>query len=642
MRMGYEGVTQIVGKDDSWLWSAGGSSSVKRWRDVPPRSQRARAISARPITGYVNLDGLMSTSESNEALLGRRSPTTPPPPPDSPSSQADRGGDKPSVPSVSFFKDLTAPLSRTTSSPSPQRSTFPGVTSHNRPSSVRTRPTTSASAIRAPRLLIDSYGTTRPHSGESTPAVPQPISPTLAEIPYDALVPLTSPDDTYFSPRTRDPEDSATIDTLYSSSVISVPYNSSSTRRSTSQIRSQSLAETVGNDPESQAAHAARREYFQRESASEAIPVRSSPDDVIEGRVGLTRCELLNDRRHALTVDTEGGVALWDIVQGRCLGVFSPDDLAPASRRPSDAHSTLSGASGSGGSAPDSPEDLLAFVKERIEGEASTATWCKCDTRVGALTVHLEESRVFDAEVYVDEAHLGPIHEFPSDHRLYLGKWVLRQLFAVRFLLFFSTPVSADDRSAHALLRQGFIEAEMQLRAPRAVSEHPDHSSSAQEQLVEERLVDHPRFISLANFGQVPTSPRGAKTPGMTIFLATPAIRRAHLPPIPISTLHSSPRSALWDLGPIPASPTGAGQATPRPFEGTTGLPTPTGARTPTGSKPGAGGLDYFSLPPTSEPPKAEDAPVPPVASSDSRRDAHGASSTPWERFEAVYDWRDL
>lgn len=45
--------------------------------------------------------------------------------------------------------------------------------------------------------------------------------------------------------------------------------------------------------------------------------------------------------------------------------------------------------------------DVLEFVKDRIEGEVSIATWCSCTTRTGALTVHLEEGRVFDAEVGV-------------------------------------------------------------------------------------------------------------------------------------------------------------------------------------------------------------------------------------------------
>jgi WD repeat-containing protein 48 len=147
------------------------------------------------------------------------------------------------------------------------------------------------------------------------------------------------------------------------------------------------------------------------------------------------RTELLNDRRHALTIDTADEVALWDIVRGQCLGVFEPQELHDASRRPSDAASSVSG-TGSTGSDSSSSVDVLEFVKERIEGEAAVATWCKCDTRVGALTIHLEEARVFDAEVYADESDVGSASGLLPDHRIVLGKWVLRNLFDVRTLCF--------------------------------------------------------------------------------------------------------------------------------------------------------------------------------------------------------------
>jgi hypothetical protein len=37
----------------------------------------------------------------------------------------------------------------------------------------------------------------------------------------------------------------------------------------------------------------------------------------IGARVGLRRCELLNDRRHALTVDDDRTVRLWDLTRAR-------------------------------------------------------------------------------------------------------------------------------------------------------------------------------------------------------------------------------------------------------------------------------------------------------------------------------------
>jgi WD repeat-containing protein 48 len=47
----------------------------------------------------------------------------------------------------------------------------------------------------------------------------------------------------------------------------------------------------------------------------------------------------------------------------------------------------------------------------------SVPSWCTIDTRIGALTVHLDEGRCFDAEVYVDEIEKTPDPERPEDQR---------------------------------------------------------------------------------------------------------------------------------------------------------------------------------------------------------------------------------
>ena len=63
----------------------------------------------------------------------------------------------------------------------------------------------------------------------------------------------------------------------------------------------------------------------------DAIPLHSIPDEVIEGEHGLVRAIVLNDRVHALTVDTAGEVAVWDIVRGLCLGKYAHRDVSSAS-----------------------------------------------------------------------------------------------------------------------------------------------------------------------------------------------------------------------------------------------------------------------------------------------------------------------
>lgn len=311
---------------------------------------------------------------------------------------------------------------------------------------------------------MESSNTT-PITSSFTATPPPPPEGAGAEtffgIPYDSLVPLTSPDDTYFSApqintsyfNSRTKEKDIETATIYSTvSVLSVPLTYSrpnlSQPRQPPYNRPVSVAETTF-EADTPMTTIARREFIERESATEATPLRSCPDDVIEGRVGLMRCELLSDKRHCLTIDSDDEILLWDLVEARCLGVFLKKDLEPFileassadsntfsnnvdSRRPSDSSGGGNGGRNGNGGGNGNGEDLLEFVKERIDGEGSTLTWCKCDTRVGALTVHLEEGRVWDGEVYADEAHVG--QDWPNDHRLLMGKWVLRHLFSVRLL----------------------------------------------------------------------------------------------------------------------------------------------------------------------------------------------------------------
>lgn len=532
-RIGHEGITQMVVQDDSWVWAASGSSSVKRWWDVPPKARRAGAILRR---AEENGDVAVPEDRATDSPVAQENRTSSSPPAMSPSSPE---RDRPGPHSVSFLEGLTSPLGRTSSSPTPRPTLSLHLGSTPRPSSLRT-----------PRQSLIS--STRPPVEQLLSANPT----TCCDIPYDSLIPLTLPEDTYFAPafasRYRDP-DAATI---YSTvSVVSGSGVASSRPQlvgasSSSYRRPVSLADTAPD-----ATNIAQREYLERESAAEATPLRSAPDDVIEGGYGLVRCELLNDRQHALTQDTEDEIALWDIVRGTCLGVFSRDELqdAAAQRRPSDAGSALAvnGRVGHG-------YDLLEYVRERTEGEVSIATWCKCDTRTGALAVHLEEARVFDAESYIEECGVGPPEDYPPDHRVSLGKWVLRQLF------------------------DGFVEAEMAARVPNSVP--PPSALFGTEQ-----RDGAPAFISLAGLPPPPATPlraKGPRTPGMTIALATPALKKAVLPDLPTAA-GTSPRFGNTELAPIPQSPLAQ---TPM-----AALATPSGGKTPTLERPEG---DYFSLRP--------------------------------------------
>lgn len=237
------------------------------------------------------------------------------------------------------------------------------------------------------------------------------------------------------------------------------------------------------------------RLYTTRDSAAEAIPLRSSPVDLILGCSGLIKSELLNDCRHALTIDTSGRIALWDIISCTCQGIFDPDEL----ERELD-HGSSAGSSGSNYT----PSELLKLVKERIEGQATIGTWCTVETQTGLLTVHLDEQRCFDGEVYADEAGLAEevLELMKEDHRLCLGRWVLRNLF------------------------DGFINHHVQLRlrnenptTPSAATDaaNPGQTAESDEQQQNKKIY-------------LPGRPSVPHTPGMTIALATPALTPAILP----------------------------------------------------------------------------------------------------------------
>ncbi|RAR09394.1 WD40 repeat-like protein [Stemphylium lycopersici] len=131
---------------------------------------------------------------------------------------------------------------------------------------------------------------------------------------------------------------------------------------------------------------------------SVADTVRPLPDFTIEGQNGLIKHHLLNDRRRVLTLDTAGEVVLWDLLQ--CMPIKSFG------------------------------KTHMEHVLPEVNTQDSVAHWCAVDTRIGTLTCMLEENYCFDAETYADELHLEEDIDFREDHRINLGKWILRYLFS--------------------------------------------------------------------------------------------------------------------------------------------------------------------------------------------------------------------
>jgi WD repeat-containing protein 48 len=227
-------------------------------------------------------------------------------------------------------------------------------------------------------------------------------------LPYDSLIKMVSPNDPYASSSSTRIRD-ADVATLYSAaSIMSVPqYNTRSPVQNTFQpplnpLQSSRTEETV------MVTSTARALFEEREVAADAIPLCTQPDDVIAGDHGLVRCIILNDRINALTVDTAGEVAVWDIVRGICLGKYPPEDVAAAS------HAGSTG--GGSGEKERSPREALEAVRERIEGEAVVSTWCMADTKGGVLTIHMTE-RCFEAEVYADEVGFDDNRQFNDESK---------------------------------------------------------------------------------------------------------------------------------------------------------------------------------------------------------------------------------
>ncbi|KAL1924391.1 uncharacterized protein VTP21DRAFT_7426 [Calcarisporiella thermophila] len=225
-------------------------------------------------------------------------------------------------------------------------------------------------------------------------------------------------------------------------------------------------------------------------------PVRDAPDYTIPGKHGLVKHFILNNRRHVLTLDTAGEVALYDII--RCVRVkeLGQRDLEDAANE----LSTLE----------------------------SVANWCTIDTRIGSLTIHLDEARCFDGEAYADEAELeeGEM-DMRDDQRINLGRWVLSNMFAE-----FTEEYCRIHMLGHEVARQQH-EADL---------EQFQTSQNASDALAKEASSQLGSDSSLTNATTATTS--AIPTP-MIIGVATPAVPGAATqapPPSSTATLqHPAP-----------------------------------------------------------------------------------------------------
>ena len=150
-------------------------------------------------------------------------------------------------------------------------------------------------------------------------------------------------------------------------------------------LRSKSLKDIDATTVHSTTSRRRLTECFDADDVVPKVPMRSQPDWTIEGQHGLIKHAMLNDKRRVLTVDTAGEVTLWDIM--KCIPVHN------YGKRP------------------------MNEVFEEINPLESVAPWCHVDTRTGCLTCVLEETNVFDAEMYADEIDIEEKIDFKEDQR---------------------------------------------------------------------------------------------------------------------------------------------------------------------------------------------------------------------------------
>ncbi|QRV93413.1 WD repeat-containing protein [Ceratobasidium sp. AG-Ba] len=515
------GITALTAMDDTWVWAASGDSSVQRWRGV----------------------GAVGSMADNWGSRGKGAGSPSPPRIGSPPPRVGSPGPKnsssvkPSSPSAMIHGSPPSAMVHTNSGPGRKRVSIDVSRQDSAPAPSHTQTEYETSLVQIPAR------------------VPRPSQPDAMPVPYTSLVRLASPNP--FQLRAaRDPETA----TLYSHSGISVHRNvhredlamgsgffglpgtspaagamyTAPVLNHTNSLPLVSTSPGLGAPPlnhtnsnlplvtsptTAAAPNPSSLPIASDVSDSNIVPLCTEPADVIAGSYGLVRSVVLNDRIHALSVDTRGEVAVWDVVRGICRGVFTLDQ------------------STSGGSQKISPREALDLVRDRIEGESMTPAWASVDTRVGDLTVHLIEPKCFDAEVYADEIEWLDVKalaggEEDSEHRLNLGKWVLANLFAefIRAELAMSAELAAPTPRANT----------SGLPAPSAIPSLPP-VSEGQPTAPEDGINSIP--------GLPPPSP----------LLRTPRGRPMHIP-LPTRTRSASEASmGGFGLGLGLMSPSGSG-----------------------------------------------------------------------------------
>lgn len=116
----------------------------------------------------------------------------------------------------------------------------------------------------------------------------------------------------------------------------------------------------------------------------------------IPGLPGIIAHRIMNDKRHVMTLNTDGEYCIWDITRGIMVKSLGAID-----------------------------GDIDEVVKQQDE-EVTVPSWFQVDTRLGSLSVRLDKNTAANAEIYAVDAGLEASSE---DVKVNIGEHVLRGLF---------------------------------------------------------------------------------------------------------------------------------------------------------------------------------------------------------------------
>lgn len=301
---GSVGINKIVALDDQWVWTSTSSSDIHLWKDIGSRKTRVPGF--RPTSAAADEQG----NEHEDSLLERTWSHSPPIPhqPTSILSPDPVQGLNSRTKRLSLEHSLNRTSSRDSHS-------VAFVSTPPPSSSPSTSGLVLAPVAQRPPAILQNAN--RSVSGQTAVPTTSDFKPSSNGIPYESLVSLGQPAMPYGSYGGHFERSRFSI-----SSAVSLPRRpisaylsgSSSTKPTPTQHHPELPDENAPPSGEitvnvEEKEREARFAFEEREVVGEAVPLRIDPENVVKGRSGLVRSLMLNDRQHAITLSTAGGVS---------------------------------------------------------------------------------------------------------------------------------------------------------------------------------------------------------------------------------------------------------------------------------------------------------------------------------------------